>query len=343
MQDDRIRRALAEFVRRQAGADTASVLEFQRLTGGAIQNNFALTLDLQGGPTPGRMELVVRSDAPSRIAASLDRAQEFQVLKVARQAGVTVPRPLWLCEDASLTGSVFCVMQRVAGSASPRGLLRGALDDAQARALTRQLGAQLARLHTVRPPHPDLGFLPVPQDNPARHRVDAYRRALARIPEPHPVLEWSLNWLRDHAPAPGGLALCHGDFRTGNYMVCDGRLTAILDWEFAAWSDPCEDLGWLCAKSWRFGVNDKPVGGLGHKADLFEGYSRVSGRDVDPGAVLYWEVMAMTRWALIALQQAQRHLSGEQSSLELALTGRMLPEMEFDLLAQIHDMENRHD
>jgi ATP:corrinoid adenosyltransferase len=59
---------------------------------------------------------------------------------------------------------------------------------------------------------------------------------------------------------------------------------------------------------------------------------------VEPGLVLYWEVMAMLRWSVIALQQAQRHLSGEESSLELALTGRMLPEMEYDMLRQIESI-----
>jgi hypothetical protein len=82
---------------------------------------------------------------------------------------------------------------------------------------------------------------------------------------------------------------------------------------------------------------------VGHKNELFEGYSSLSGKPVDTGKVLYWEIMAMTRWAIIALQQAQRHLSGEQSSLELALTGRMLPEIESDLLAQIHEIGKSHD
>lgn len=335
--------ALAEFIRRQTGAQRASVLEFQRLAGGAIQDNHALTLSLDGGSNPGRLEVVIRSDAPSRIDASLDRAQEFQVLGTAFQAGVTVPRPLWLCTDTSVTGRVFCVMSRVAGSASPGRLLRGAIDGELARALTRRLGEELARLHTIRPPRPELGFLPVPQLPPAQHRLQTYRGALARIPEAHPVLEWALNWLEDHAPGNAGLVLCHCDFRTGNYMVQDGRLTAVLDWEFAAWSDPYEDLGWLCSRSWRFGVPDKEVGGLGDKRDLFAGYAARSGLPVDPARVLYWEVMAMTRWAIIALQQAQRHLSGEQHSLELALTGRMLPEIEFDLLRQIHEMEDNHD
>lgn len=330
---------LAEYIRRQTGADAVEVLEFARLAGGAIQDNHALTVALTGGSCPGRLSVVVRSDAPSRIAASLSRAQEFHVLAAAHQAGVTVPRPLWLCEDESVAGHVFCVMERVAGSASPRRLLRGALGDDQARALTRRLGVELARLHQVRPPRAGLKFLPIPSGNPALWRVGAYRAALVAIPQPHPVLEWALDWLRDHAPEPSDPALCHCDFRTGNYMVDDGRLTAVLDWEFATWSDPYEDLGWLCCKSWRFGANDHEVGGLGDKADLFDGYAGQAGREVDAERVRYWEIMGFVRWAVIALQQAQRHLSGEQPSLELALTGRMVPEMEFDLLSQIREME----
>ncbi len=343
MELDELGRRFAQFVRRQTGADSVDVREFRRLSGGAIQNNYALTADVRGGREPGLKQWVVRSDAPSRIAASLDRAQEYRVLEVAYRAGVTVPQPLWLCTDKSVIGDVFCIMSRSPGSASPRQSVGGALPDEQAQALTCRLGVELARLHRVKPPHSELGFLPLPHLSPALFRVQAYRDALRLIPEPHPVLEWSLNWLQDHAPDTAGLALCHCDFRTGNYMVQEGRLTAILDWEFAAWSDPYEDLGWLCSKSWRFGFNNRQVGGVGHKEDLFRGYSGLSGQPVDAGKVLYWEVMAMTRWAIIALQQAQRHLSGEQLSLELALTGRMLPEIEFDLLAQIHELEESHE
>jgi aminoglycoside phosphotransferase (APT) family kinase protein len=217
-------------------------------------------------------------------------------------------------------------------------LVGGKLPRDRARELTRRLGIELARLHQVRPPNAGLAFLPVPGPSPAAQRIRGYRMALEAIPEPHPVLEWSLNWLEDHAADSDDIVLCHGDFRSGNYMVEHGRLTGILDWEFASWSDPYEDLGWLCSRSWRFGHNELEVGGLGDKTSLFDGYSSLSGRPVAPEKVLYWEVMAMTRWAIIALQQAQRHLSGEEPSLELALTGRLLPEIEFDLLTQIHEL-----
>ncbi|MGB6104240.1 MAG: phosphotransferase family protein [Pusillimonas sp.] len=343
MNDADVSQALARYVQCRTGAGQVAVVAFSRLSGGAIQSNYALSLDCQGGSMPGKLELVVRSDAPSKVDVSLTREQEFQVLDVAYEAGVTVPRPLWLCSDRSVIGRDFCVMMRVPGTASGRQLVRGALTEAQSRQLVRQLGSELACLHRVRPPQDRLAFLPLRDQAPALARVQEYRDALDLIPEPHPVLEWSLNWLQDHASDSGEIALCHGDFRTGNYMVHEGRVSGILDWEFASFSDPYEDLGWLCARSWRFGANDKAVGGVGHKVDLFQAYAQVSGSQVDAGKVLYWEIMGMVRWAIIALQQAQRHLSGEQNSLELALTGRLLPEIEFDLLNQIQEMGGTHE
>lgn len=329
------------FIARQSGARSARVLDFDRLSGGAIQDNFGLTLELEGGSRPGRQDFVVRQDAPSGVAESLSRPEEFRVLQVAFKAGVTVPEPLWLCEDSDVSGQMFYVMTRAAGSASPRKLVKADFSEEQRRNIVRRLGGELARLHTVRPPQASLEFLALPDpDNPALSRVALYRRYLKEIGEPHPVLEWALNWLEDRAPEPGPAVLCHCDFRTGNYMMDGDELTAVLDWEFAAWSDSREDLGWLCCRSWRFGGDDREVGGVGDKQDLLDGYREASGTDLDPAAVSYWEVMALVRWATIALQQARRHMSGEQRSLELALTGRMVAQMEFDLLNQIQELED---
>src|SRR5699024_8433590 len=132
---------------------------------------------------------------------------------------------------------------------------------------------------------------------------------LDELPDAHPVLEYALNQLEDCAPTDDTLVLCHGDFRTGNYLVRDHRLTGILDWEFAAWSSPYEDLGWLCARCWRFGALSREVGGVGDKADLFHAYAASGHAPVDARRVIYWEAMAILRWAVIALQQRQRHLA----------------------------------
>jgi aminoglycoside phosphotransferase (APT) family kinase protein len=106
-----------------------------------------------------------------------------------------------------------------------------------------------------------------------------------------------------------------------------------LDWEFAGWGDGAEDIGWFCAACWRFGNDELEAGGVATRGDFYRGYERESGTRVDPDAVHYWEVAAHVRWAAIALLQADRHLSGAESSLELALTSHLVPELEYEILA----------
>jgi aminoglycoside phosphotransferase (APT) family kinase protein len=115
-------------------------------------------------------------------------------------------------------------------------------------------------------------------------------------------------------------------------MVEGGVLSGVLDWEFAGWGDPREDLGWFTARCWRFARPDLEAGGVGHLDDLLAGYRSVAPLDLDRDTLRFWQVMAHLRWAVIALQQAERHLCGQQRSLELALTGRLVSELEQELL-----------
>ncbi len=125
----------------------------------------------------------------------------------------------------------------------------------------------------------------------------------------------------------------HQDFRTGNYLVDEAGLVAILDWEFGAWGEPMADLGWFCAKCWRFGAIDREAGGIADRAPFYRGYEGESGRWVDREAIYYWEVMAHVRWAVVALQQGDRFITQNDPSLELALTARIAAELEGEVLA----------
>ncbi|MGJ7547952.1 MULTISPECIES: phosphotransferase family protein [unclassified Pseudomonas] len=322
---------LVDFIREQATATRVVMQTRKRLSGGAIQENWLLELLIEGGPWAGARRWVLRSDALSALPASLDRAQEFAVLQVAHQAGVKVPRPLWLCRDTQVHGRVFFLMEYVPGVAAGRLLSAGAGAQGQAR-LAEQLGANLARLHQIRPLSVALDFLPVPQRSPALATVDAYRRYLDTLDDAYPALEWGLRWCELHAPRDSRLCLLHRDYRTGNYLASEQGLEAVLDWEFTGWGDPYEDLGWFTAPCWRFTRPDLEAGGIGQLADFLRGYHQVSPLWIEPGQLRYWQVMATLRWAVIALQQGQRHLSGEEPSLELALTARLLPELELDIL-----------
>jgi aminoglycoside phosphotransferase (APT) family kinase protein len=322
---------LSDFIARSAGAESAEIFEARVLSGGAIQENWRVDVAINGGPLAGRHALVLRCDAASGVSVSHGRLQEFALLQAAFAAGVAVPEPLWCSDDLTLLGRPFFLMRCVEGTADAQRLTKDpgfALDRAL---LARRLGEELARLHTIRPPQPALG-LPTVDEAPALRLVARARMALDEIDPPHPVLEWALRWLERHAPPRGDVVLCHRDFRTGNYMVGDEGLTGILDWEFAGFSDPMEDLGWFCAKCWRFARPDREAGGVGERADFYAGYEAVSGRAVDDAQVGYWEVMAHVNWAVIALQQAERHTSGQEPSLLLALTGHIVPELEWELL-----------
>ncbi len=327
------KQALEAFLAERAGAGSLRLTEMRPLSGGAIQENWLLDADIPDGPFAGLQELVLRTDSPSGVAVSLTRPREFAVLRAAWQAEVTVPEPLWLCEDESVLGKPFYIMRRVAGTALARRVVKDTSLGGNRDALSERLGRELAKIHTIVPPRPDLDFLDPPPRDPGSESVIQYRKHLDLLGLARPALEWGLRWCETHAPQPGDVVLTHQDFRTGNYMVDESGLTGILDWEFSAWNDPMSDIGWFCAKCWRFGRDDLEAGGIAPRAAFYRAYEQASGRRIDPARVAFWEVMAHIRWAVIALQQGRRAMSGSESSLELALTGRVYPpELERDIL-----------
>lgn len=330
MQEEQ-KKAIEKFLAAKTGSSSVSIDEARMLSGGAIQENWLLVTTISSGPYEGVLECVLRSDAPSGVAVSHSRAQEFTLLQEAFNAGVTVPEPLWL-GDKSVFGRDFFVMRKANGTAAGYRLVKEANLGGDREKLAERVGIEMARLHTIRPPVANLSFLKSPELSPALQGVKEFREFLDAHHTAFPALEWGIRWLETNAPETAALVLTHRDFRTGNYMVDESGLTAVLDWEFAAWSDALEDIGWFCARCWRFGQFEKEAGGIGSREALYRGYESISGKKLDRDAVFYWEVYAHVRWAIIALQQGERHVSGNEPSLELALTAHIVPELELEIL-----------
>jgi aminoglycoside phosphotransferase (APT) family kinase protein len=325
--DEAARTRLEAWLSGAAGAPVA-ITRMALLSGGAIQQNWAL--DVMLGGTGQRW--VLRTDNAAVLSVSLPRPAEFALLRAAHAAGVTVPQPLFCCEGREVTGAPFFVMQRVAGLAQAHRLARQAAAAGGNAVLARALGRELARIHSIRPPRPDLAMLGEPPADPALEFVARQRAALDAAGTPRPVLEWGLRHLERTAPPPGEVVLNHNDFRTGNIMAADCRVTGVLDWEFARWGDPHADLGWLCAPCWRFGNLALEAGGIGPRSEFYSGYEAESGRRIEHDRVPWWELAGTIRWAVIAADQAARHLSGKDVNLELALTAHIVPELEMDIL-----------
>jgi aminoglycoside phosphotransferase (APT) family kinase protein len=326
------RESLTRWLAAELGADRAEIREIAPLSGGAIQENWRLHCVFAGGREAGERRYVLRKDARSTIAASRSRLQEFALVRAAHDSGVTVPRPVAACADANILGAPFAIYEQMSGVGLGPKVVKDISLGGDRAALTERLARELALIHKIALPRADLDFLGVPPADPARAAVQELRAYLDTTPFRRPGLEWGLRWAELQAPAPREILLTHRDFRTGNYMV-DGRgLTAVLDWEFAAWGDPMVDIGWFCARCWRFGRDDLEAGGIGDRAGFYRAYESASGRPVDDDRVRYWEIVAHLRWAAIALLQGWRHASGAEPSLALALTGRIADELEYDVL-----------
>ena len=155
--------SLVPFIRDVAGADSVTIEDGDLLTGGAIQENRALTVTIQGGAFEGSHDLVLRAEATATIAESRPLQQQFALLKAAKAAGVITPKPLWHCSDASVTGKPFYLMSRISGTALGNQVTRSGAQPA----LAETLAKELTRIHSIRPPSPDLDFLGAIRQTPA--------------------------------------------------------------------------------------------------------------------------------------------------------------------------------
>jgi aminoglycoside phosphotransferase (APT) family kinase protein len=331
--------ALEAWLAETLGARRVEIARAEKLSGGAVQENWRIDALVEGGPYEGAQRWVLRTDAAASLAVSLDRTSEFGVLSAAYGAGVKVAQPIARCESAELTGAPFMLQAYQPGEAQARRLTRDPGLSEWGPVVARELGEELAKIHRIRASHPDLGFLPQAIQSPAKAEVSRLRAALSNAGEGRPALEYIFNWLDANDPGSDAVTLVHGDFRTGNYLVADGHLSAILDWEFAHWGDPHEDFGWFCARCWRFANPDLEAGGIASRDALLEGYDSVGGNRINASQLPYWEILAAAKWAAIAVLQGDRYRIGGEASLELALTGLMASELELEALHGINAYE----
>ena len=219
-------------------------------------------------------------------------------------------------------------MSRIEGETLPYRILRNE-DFSSARVrFSYQAGEILAKIHQVDPTN-----LPIPSQTPRqvlanlslRHRECGVDRA---------VFSLALRWLHDNAPEPRLPRLVHGDFRIGNLMFGPEGIRGVLDWELSYVGDPNADIGWLCMESWRFG-DPHPVGGVGHRKDLYAGYEAAGGDPVDPRSVRWWEILSALQWGVIIEEMGSWVQDGTDTSVERHVIARRASETEAILLLHL--------
>jgi aminoglycoside phosphotransferase (APT) family kinase protein len=265
----------------------------------------------------GDRRLLVRRAAGGVIHRhTLSLEHEFEVLRVAYESGVKVPEPVLYIAD--LDGREAFVMERIPGETIGRRIVRMDVPEQ----LPLQMAEELAKIHAL--PAAELPFL---EAAPFERLIVE----LDEVGEPHPAIELGLWWLREHRPPPREPVVVHGDFRIGNLAVDENGLVGVLDWEFAHLDDPARDLAFSLVRAWRFSSDDLRLGGIGDVEPYLERYNELTGFGVRPEELDYWELAGNVGWAIGCRTQAQRHLTGQDRSVELAILGRLGAEVEYEI------------
>jgi aminoglycoside phosphotransferase (APT) family kinase protein len=333
--DERIR----TFIREQTGESQVEIADVRRLVGGSSRQVWSLDVKLGESGQQQTLPLVLRiNPTPDRVSALAETAGgfdgEFRLLEAVKSTGAPVPGVYWNCTDRAVLGGPFYMMERIEGETIPRRIYRAPELEKARDGLAVELGCALAKIHAADVESPELSWLPAPlagRTSP-QDQVESVRRGLEIAQSPAPVLELAYRWLLEQAPEEAARTLVHGDFRVGNVIVGPEGLRCVLDWELAHIGDPHEDLAWMCTKTWRFGNNDQPVGGLGQREPFYSAYERESGRKLDPAALRYWELLCSAKVAVVWIFQLEAYLSGANPSVEHAAIGRRKAETEQDLL-----------
>ncbi|MEQ8411696.1 MAG: phosphotransferase [Erythrobacter sp.] len=293
-----------------------------RLTGGATMESWRFS--------SGGEDFVLRR-APS-LEFMADRpfghATEAAIIRAAREAGVTAPEVVAELAPEDGIGSGF-VMRALPGTPNPKDIL--AMEDAAG--LLKQAARDLARIHSLRPAD-------LPDDVPVMDYREAIADLRAQFIEAggdRPIIALGLKWMEDNCPPPCEPVLNHGDYRMGNILAEDSRLTGVLDWELAHFGDPHEDLAFGCMAVWRFARYDRPALGLGSLENYLAAYEATSGRKVDRDRFRYWLVHRTVWWAMGCLKCAKVWRDGSDRMLERVVIARRTSEQELDLLMLLEE------
>jgi aminoglycoside phosphotransferase (APT) family kinase protein len=303
------------------GQSEVTVLRVERLSAGASRLSWAVDVRAEDGDHA----LIVQRERVAGQGRS-EVETESRLLRAAARHGVPVPAVIAADPTGVVLGGAFLVTARVAGETLPRRILRDPQLSSARAGFARQCGHILADIHAI----PIDQVAPLAEPDP----LEAIETMLDAAHDPRPAFEIGLRHLRATRPRTERRSLVHGDFRNGNLILAADGVRAVLDWELAHIGDPIEDLGWLCARAWRWGGPD-PVGGMGSVEDLVSSYREVSGFCFDLTDFRWWQLLATVKWGAICLEQARTHLSGEARSVELAVLGRLAAEVEYDVLRMV--------
>ncbi|MBX3134312.1 MAG: phosphotransferase family protein [Gemmatimonadaceae bacterium] len=307
-----------------AAAEVGRVEAVEQFPGGF--SNLTYLLTTSSG------EVVLRRPPKGAPGGSAhDMGREARILSVCELRGIPAPKVIASCDDASVIGAPFYLMERVRGV-----ILRGnsappGYDAAAFAALGERFLDTLIAIHGATPSDPVIGGLGRPMGYVSRQVEGWTERWQKSRTDDVASVEQLAAWLAEHQPSESGACLIHNDFKYDN-LVLDaaqpGKIVAVLDWEMATLGDPLLDVGtslayWIEAgdhpafKALGLGMTALP-GNL-TRAELWERYLKKSGRM--QRASTWYHAFGVFKVAVIAQQIYARYRKGLTADERFAKLG----------------------
>jgi aminoglycoside phosphotransferase (APT) family kinase protein len=294
-------------------------LEVQKFAGGQSNPTYKLTVN--------GTSFVLRKKPPGALLATAHMVdREFRVISALHGSGVPVAKPILYCDDASVIGTEFFIMEYVAGRifwdpTFPQ------LSAAERRTLYAEMARVLAELHKVDYEARGLGSYGKAGNYFARQIKRWSAQYVASVTEPIPAMDALMEWLPAHVPPDDKTTLVHGDYRFDNMVFhpTEPRVLAVLDWELSTLGHPLADLAYNCMTYHLPGV-DRPAlaevaggdSGIPTEAEYVAEYCRHTGETEIPRFEFYL-AFSLFRYASIVQGVVKRGVSGNASSGKDAL------------------------
>jgi aminoglycoside phosphotransferase (APT) family kinase protein len=280
----------------------------------------------------------LRREPEDGVLAPYDiRSQYALHRQLIGRAGIPMPALFWLELDPAVLGMPFYAMERIEG-AVPSPMARQPFGDDDAAMIGEQFVAILAAVHALewRTMDLDVSIAPSTEDPTAAAlaQVDRWQQFYesSTIREV-PAIRAAFAWARNNVATSDRLVLCHGDYRTGNYLLRDGDIVGVLDWELAHVGDPVDDLAWAALPAFR--GRSTLVGHMLSQQDFLDIYQHLTGVEVSAEALRFWTVINHVKAASIFLRGTRAIEDGRSNDLRLAMLGHRSTQLLADLLAEL--------
>jgi len=307
-----------------------TLVDVQRIAVGWSHETWLFDLVWQESGVTQRRGFCLRRDPGNALLRHLSSlGEQFRVLKALEQTALPTPAAYWYESDPAILDAPFLIMEKVAGSCpNPWGRDGRAFYAAAAARgrLPASFTTTLATLHTLDWRAAGLDFLGVPTlgTDFARREIAKWR-ALIEVSEhpPEPILIDLIGYLEANAPPVTRVTLVHGAYRTGNLLIDDDRISAVLDWELQCLGDPLYDVAYVLSDLNREGT--PLLSNLVPRDEFMRDYEAATGIVIDVDVCRYYDALYAMRSVAFWMSASGLYASGRSQDIRLARTAWSVP------------------